>query len=635
MVATPPPPSQQAEWFEETRFGVASWQERGIVALLTLAGLVPLLLIGGIFAVFVYGSWQFFQQISPAHFFTATQWTPLFSSQQFGIVVLISATLTVSAIAMMVAMPVGLLAAIYLSEYAPPALRRIIKPVLESLSGVPTIVYGYFTIFYVTPALQQWIPGLSTFNGLSAGLMTGVLIVPVVASLSEDALRSVRSRHRQAAYGCGFTRQEMIVHILLPAAFPGIVASFTLAASRALGETMIAAIAAGQNPRLTLNPLVPIETMTGFIIQVSLGDVPTNSLIFYTIFAVGMVLFLITLSLNTLGHELVRRYHQAMERQTIPIAEAAKSTQAELRLLGTVMQSWSLFRDRLWFRQWGDRLFHGLGLGAALLGPAFLIVLTAITFHRGYAQLSWHFFTHFTSRNPEQAGILAALAGTLWLLGLTTLFAVPIGIAAAIYLEEYVPCGFWSRLFEVNLANAAAVPGILYGLLGLGVLARGMGWLTGGRSLLSAALMMTMLVLPLLITASRSALRQVPSSLKRAGYAVGMSRWQVVWNIVLPESRATLLTGVLMALSRILGETSPLIAIGAVEYITFTPDLSADGLRRPFTTLTTQIFFWLSRPQAAFQAKASATVLVLIALLLIMNVAAGFLRHRLQKRVEQ
>lgn len=608
--------------------------ERLIAVLLAIATAIPIIAVGGIAIVFLYQSWLFFQEVSWWNFFTDSQWTPQFASQKFGVGVLVSATLLVTGIALAVAVPTGILSAIYLSEAAPKHIRATLRPLLESLSGVPTIVYGYFALLLVTPYLQQFIPGLSIFNALSAGIMTGLLVMPIIASFTEDALQQIDIAHRQAAYACGLTRFELIRFILLPQALPGIVAAITLAASRVLGETMIAAIAAGQTPNLTLNPLVPIETMTAFIVQVSLGDVATDSLLFHTIFAVGMVLFCITLALNTFGNWLVRRYSQLREGDTLPIAELQQGVilpfadQTPERPFQVV--DGTQFLPRLFRRNWCGKLFDGIGLVASLVGPVFLALLTLVTLRLGFSQLNWQFLTSFTSSNPENAGILAGLAGTLWLLGLTAVFAVPIGIAAAFYLEEYMPDGPWNHFVEVNLANATAVPGILYGLLGLAVFAEGLRWLTGGRSILSAAMMMSLLVLPLLITASRTALRQVPPALKRGGYAVGMSRWQVIWHVVLPAARPGLLTALLLTASRVIGEASPLIAIGAIEFVTFVPTPTVDGLQSPFTTLTTQIFFWLSRPQAVFQAKAAAAVIVLGALVLIMNGIAGLIRDRIR-----
>lgn len=613
----------------------AKLSEQVISGLLALATAVPIMAVGGLAIIFVYESWLFFEEVPLWNFLTDTQWTPQFSSQKFGVGVLISATLLVSFIALVVAIPIGILSAIYLSECAPKSVKGILRPLVNALAGVPTIVYGYFALLLVTPYLQKLIPGLSIFNSLSAGVVTGLLVVPIIASFSEDALQSVDRTYRQAAYSCGFTRFELITRVLLPTAMPGIIASITLAASRVLGETMIAAIAAGQSPKLTFNPLVPVETMTAFIVRVSLGDVPTNSLLFHTIFAVGMVLFLITLALNVIGNWLVRRYSRTRQKLELPIARDTQPLALPCTTDGghplIISRNNDQFVSRLEYRQWRDRLTCAVGLLASLVGPLLLAVLTVVTLYIGLSQLNWAFLTSYTSSNPEKAGILGALAGTFWLLGLTAIFAIPIGVAAAIYLEEYVSDHFWSRFVEINLTNATAVPGILYGLLGVAVFVEKLRWLTGGRSILAASLMMTLLVLPLLIAASRTALSQVPKSLKRAGYAVGMSRWQVIWHVILPAARPGLLTGILLTGSRIVGEASPLIAIGAIEFITFMPSPTLKGIQSPFTTLTTQIFYWLSRPQPVFQAKAAAAVIVLGGMVFGMNVLSSVLRDRLKK----
>lgn len=244
------------------------------------------------------------------HFLTDTKWTPLFSSAQFGIFVLISATVMTSGIAILVALPLGLLSAICLSEYASVKTRKILKPILEVLAGVPSVVFGYFALLFVTPLLQSFIPGLQGFNALSAGIVLGVSITPMVASLSEDAIFAVPRSLRDGSYALGATKHETIISVVLPAALSGIVSSLILAISRAIGETMIVTLAAGQNPTLGFNPMVPVMTMTAFIVQVSLGDTPAGSLAYKTIYVVGMTLFLMTLVLNVLSFWFVRRYRE-------------------------------------------------------------------------------------------------------------------------------------------------------------------------------------------------------------------------------------------------------------------------------------------------------------------------------------
>ena len=280
--------------------------ERGLF----LSAVFSVLVTAGIIAVLLTETVAFFGQVSIVEFLTGTEWTPLFYEKHFGILPLVAGTVLVSAIAMAVALPAGLLSAIYLSEYAPSSLRRVVKPVLEILSGVPTVVYGYFALLFVTPLLQRLIPGMAGFNALSPGIVMGIMILPLVSSLSEDALHAVPNGLREGAYALGATRMQTALRVVVPAAFSGISASFILAVSRAIGETMIVAIAAGLQPRLTLNPLVPVETMTAYIVQVSLGDTPAGSIEYRTIFAVGMLLFLMTFVLNLASHWLRRRFRQ-------------------------------------------------------------------------------------------------------------------------------------------------------------------------------------------------------------------------------------------------------------------------------------------------------------------------------------
>lgn len=287
--------------------------EAGVKALFALFAFVSVVTTIGIVFTLIFETVGFFQEVSLWRFLTERQWTPLFADKQFGVMVLVSATLLTSVIAIAVALPIGLLAAICLSEYAPAKVRKWLKPALEILAGVPTVVFGYFALLTVTPFLQKIIPNIQGFNALSAGLVLGVSIIPLVASLSEDAIYAVPRSLRDGAYALGSTKREAITSVVLPAALSGIVASFILAISRAIGETMIVTIAAGQNPQLTLNPLVPVETMTAYIVQVSKGDTPAGSLAYRTIFAVGMTLFVITLTLNIFSYWFVRRFREKYE----------------------------------------------------------------------------------------------------------------------------------------------------------------------------------------------------------------------------------------------------------------------------------------------------------------------------------
>ncbi len=253
----------------------------------------------------------FFQQVPIWDFLTGTRWTPILKPRSYGVLPLINGTLLVAALAAIVALPIGLMTAIFLAEYAPDKLRRIIKPILEILAGIPTVVYGYFALTFVTPQLQRIFPDMIVFNALSAGLVMGVMIIPMVSSLSEDAMISVPRSLRNASYALGATKLETTIKVVVPAALSGIVASFILAISRAVGETMLVTIAAGATPRITINPLDSIQAMSAYIVQLSLGEAPHGSLEYNTIFAVGIVLFVMTLGFNLLGYWVVRRWRQA------------------------------------------------------------------------------------------------------------------------------------------------------------------------------------------------------------------------------------------------------------------------------------------------------------------------------------
>jgi len=295
----------------------SSWRrslpERAIAFTLFLSTVLSILITVGIVAVLLFEAIKFFGDVSFFEFITGTRWTPLFSSKQFGVLALVAGTTLTAVLAMVVALPLGLLSAIYLSEYAPDPVRRAVKPILEVLAGIPTVVYGYFALLFVTPIIRQISGDISVFNALSASIVMGIMILPMVSSLSEDAMRAVPRTLREGAYALGATKLEVSTLVVVPAALSGIVSAFILAVSRAIGETMIVTIAAGQNPNFTLNPFVPIETMTAYIVQVSQGDAPAGSIEFKTIFAVALLLFAITLVMNLMSQWVVSRFREEYE----------------------------------------------------------------------------------------------------------------------------------------------------------------------------------------------------------------------------------------------------------------------------------------------------------------------------------
>jgi phosphate transport system permease protein len=284
--------------------------EKAIEFILFAAASVSVFVTVGIVYVLVSESVEFFKHVSVWDFLTDTQWTPLFDDAHFGIMVLLSGTITSSLVALAIAIPLGTIIAIYLSEFAPFTVREIAKPFLELLGGVPTIIYGYFALLFVTPILQWIYPDLPGFSLLSAGLVMGIMIIPYVSSISEDAMRAVPMSLREGSYAMGATRYQTAVHVVVPSAFSGIASAYILGISRAVGETMILAVAAGMQPNLTFNPLEPAATITAYIVQVALGDLPHGSIGYQTIFAAGLTLMVLTLFFNILGHALRKKFRE-------------------------------------------------------------------------------------------------------------------------------------------------------------------------------------------------------------------------------------------------------------------------------------------------------------------------------------
>ena len=285
--------------------------ERIIEAILFLAAFSAVAVTVAIVAILVYESSEFFKHVSLVEFLTDTQWTIMFADKHYGVLPLLAGTLVTTTVALMLAVPVGTITAIYLSEFASPRVREIVKPTLELLAGIPTVVYGYFALLMVTPALQWFMPDLPGFNMLGPGLVIGVMIIPYVSSVAEDAMRSVPASMREGSYAMGATRMQTALRVVVPAATSGIVAAYILGISRAFGETMVVAVAAGQQPNFTWDPREPGATITAFIVQVALGDLPHGSLEYQSIFAVGLVLVLMTLFFNVLGHLARKRFREA------------------------------------------------------------------------------------------------------------------------------------------------------------------------------------------------------------------------------------------------------------------------------------------------------------------------------------
>jgi phosphate transport system permease protein len=308
---TKPEIKSESVWIQAaTPKKIRNLKETIIEVILFLAAFSSVATTIGIMEVLIVESVHFFEKVPLIQFLTDTVWSPLFADPRYGILPLLSGTLTTSIVAMFVAIPLGTIAAIYLSEFAPPRLREVVKPCLELLAAIPTVVYGYFAFLNVTPFLQTFLPDLPSFNMLSAGLVMGLMIIPLISSISEDAMRAVPLTLREGSYATGATRLQTALNVVLPAAISGISAAYILGVSRAVGETMIVAIAAGLQPNLTFNPFSEAATITAYIVQVSLGDLPHGSIEYQSIFAAGIMLVILTLIFNIIGYFLAKKYRE-------------------------------------------------------------------------------------------------------------------------------------------------------------------------------------------------------------------------------------------------------------------------------------------------------------------------------------
>jgi phosphate transport system permease protein len=607
--------------------------ETGFRVLLAITALVPVAIALAILFILIFESINFFSRVSIFNFLLNTKWDAILGGENYGIWVLLSASLLVTAIAMLVAIPLGVISAIYLSEYAHRSVRPVLRSIVQSLAGIPTVVLGYFAFLVVTPFLERFLPSIAPFNGLSAGLVVGFMVVPVISSISAEAIAAVPLSLREGAYALGFTRLEVILRVVLPVALPAIVAAVSLAGSRAFGETMIAAIAGGQVPTVALDPLAPISTIPAYILQVSslglsLSTIEGDDLITYlTIFPVALVLLTVTLGLNTVGHWLSRRYFLTISNSTI----VSQFQPMAVDNFCSIPQTGS-FLPKTRRRSLFDRVAQMVGVGAIglLLFVAGILAWNALK--DGWVRLNWQFLTNFGSNNPLEAGIYAALAGTTWLLVTSLALVFPIGLGAAIFLEEYLPDSQIKYWLEIQIANLAALPTIIYGLLGLELFVRFCQPLTGGRTILSGSLTLAVILLPVAILTVRSALKNVAQDQRQAAYASGMSQWQVICYVVLPQAMADILEGLTLTSTIAIGETAAIIAIvGSLGVIPFAPELSWQGLRSEFINLPTQIYLWATRPELEFQVNGAAATIVLIIMLLMVSLIISAIANYLRR----
>jgi len=600
--------------------------ERIIVISLFLAAFLAIVISAAIVYTLIDGSADFFgsSSVDVLDFFTGTKWTPNGTEPRFGILPLLSGTILVAGGALLLSAPFGVGAAIYLSEFARPRMRAIAKPIIELLAGIPSIVYGFFALLVISPIFQAYL-GASYFNAASAIVVMAIMVLPIIVSVSDDAMKAVPRSMREASLSMGATRWETATKVVMPAASSGIMASILLGLARAIGETMIVVLAAGSVAQLSFNPLGETQTMTAYIAHVATGDIPPG-VAMSAAFAVGLVLFAITYTVNSVAGRVVDR----IKRGSAPKHTDGKILRALNFIPHTLL---ALARRRtsipdseayLRSRQMKGKLgVYSMGI-CLLLAGIFLIFLLGTVFAQGAGVINWQFLTQFPSYAPERAGIYPVIIGSVFLVGLTMLFAVPLGVGAATYLNEFARDTRFTRLLRRVIQNLAGVPSIVFGLVGLMVFSR---LLDFGPSLLAGAMTLAIMCLPVIVITTEEALRGVPTAFREAARGLGATKWQTVKHHVLPNAVPGILTGTILSLSRAIGETAPILFIAAVF-----AKVAPTGIMDGFLALPVTIFYWTRQPNAEFHDLAAGTILVLLMILLSMNAIAIYIRHRSQSR---
>ena len=581
------------------------------------------------------GSISFFTDplVNILEFITGSRWVPSGNNPSFGMLPLLSGTLLIAGGAILIGAPLGIAAALFLSEFASDRLRSIIKPIIEVLAGIPSIVYGFFALLIISPILRDTF-GASYFNAASAIIVIAIMLLPIVISISDDAMKAVQQHLRESSLALGATKWETTTKVVMPAASSGIIASILLGLARAIGETMVVLLAAGSIANLTLNPFDETMTMSAYIAKVATGDIPPGVAVSAG-FAVGLVLFIITYIINMIAARVVIRIKKGStfrkEKKTrfrfiskyldyiTLIFTKIRSKISSIKY--SIRKSKSLTLERRYLKQKIGITIIG---GSIIIAAVFLVFLLTNIISQGASGLSATFLTSFPSRFPSKAGILPVITGSVYLMLLTLIFAAPLGVGAAIYLNEFAKDTRYTRFVRRIIQNLAGVPSIVFGLMGLTIFVRLFNF---GPSLLSGSLTLTIMVLPIVVVATEEALKSVPDSFREAARGVGSTKWQTVRHHVLPNATPGILTGIILSLSRAIGETAPILFIAAV-FAKTVPSSIFDG----FLALPMQIFHWTTMPQEEFHTLAASTIIVLLLILFAMNTIAIIIRQRAQAR---
>jgi phosphate transport system permease protein len=610
-------------------------REKTIVFLLFLSASIAIFFSAAIIYTLVDGSLEFFTEISILEFLFNTVWVPTETVRQFGVLPLLSGTVLIAGGALLIATPLGVAAALYLSEFAGYRTRSFVKPIIEILAGIPSIVYGFFALMFISPIFRD-VFGASYFNASSAIIAIAIMIMPIVISISDDAMKAVPNHIRETSLALGATRWETTTKVIMPAASSGIIASILLGLARGLGETMVVVLAAGSIANLTFNPFDETITMSGYIAKVATGDIPPG-LAVAAGFAVGLLLFLITFGVNTIASHVVLRIktgttvksrNESKKKNIIsklflkyvsPVFTKIKNW--FLKIKSKIRKNKPLTLNRRYLKQ---RIGVTLIGGSIVIAAVFLILLLGYVLSEGIGGINSTFLTSYPSWRPEKAGIFPIIMGSIYLMLLTLLFSAPLGVGAAIYLNEFARDTRYTRFLRRIIQNLAGVPSIVFGLMGLVIFVRIFKF---GPSLLSGSLILTIMALPIIVVATEESLKSVPNSFREAARGVGSTRWQTVRHHVLPNAIPGILTGIILSISRAIGETAPILFI-----VSFFARSAPSGILDGFMALPAQIFYWTTQPKEEFHTLAASTIIILLIILLAMNTIAIIIRQRAQSR---
>jgi len=614
-------------------------KENLIVVLLFISASIAIIFSAAIIYTLFNGSFVFFSEVSILEFLTGTVWVPTEIFRAFGVLPLLSGTILIAGGALLISIPLGVSAALFLSEFASIKLRSFVKPIIEILAGIPSIVYGFFALIFISPIFRDNF-GASYFNAASAIFAVAMMIMPIIISLSDDAMKAVPNHLRETSLALGATRWETSTKIVMPAASSGIIASILLGLARALGETMVVVLAAGSIAKLTLNPLDETMTMSAYIAKVATGDIPPG-LAVSAGFAVGLLLFLITYVINTIASRIViqiktgasvKSKKKQDQKRNILVKILSKFRKAITRYLKIIREKLSkiiykIFKPKpvsLTKRYWKQRIGITLIGGSIVIAAIFLVLLLGHVLSEGIGGINSTFLTSYPSWKPEKAGIFPVIMGSVYLMIMTLAFTAPLGVGAAIYLNEFAKDTRYTRFLRRIIQNLAGVPSIVFGLMGVTIFVTLFQF---GPSLLSGSLILTIMALPIVVVATEEALKSVPDSFREAARGVGSTRWQVIRHHVLPNAAPGIMTGIILSISRAIGETAPILFI-----VSFFAKSAPSGIFDSFMALPAQIFYWTTQPKEEFHVLAASTIIILLIILLAMNAVAIIIRHRAQAK---